>query len=79
MFVMTHDGKQILQARCFRVERTIGSKLGKFGIVIGCETAGMETPVLSYFPDEASAIEEMKKVWAAMLAGEQYYRSEKSL
>lgn len=72
MYVMTEDGKWILDATDFSVERNIGGKKGKFVIIAHVRSQTLSQPILSYWPDEEAAKVELQRIWKALTAGETY-------
>ena len=76
MWVMTSDGKNLIDARYFHVSRNIGGKAGeKYAIQALSSASGMQSGyVCGFFPDEERAEAELEKIIAAIEAGEKVYR-----
>ena len=76
MWVMTSDGKNLIDAGYFHVSRNIGGKAGeKFALQAFSAAAGVQSGyVCALFADEERAAAELEKVLAAIEAGVRVYK-----
>ena len=76
MWVMTSDGKNLIDAGYFHVARNIGGKAGeKFALQAFPSAAGVQSGyVCALFADEERAAAELEKVLAAIEAGVRVYK-----
>ena len=73
MWVMTSDGKNLIDARYFHVSRNIGGKPGeKFAMQVFSHAA--QGYICAFYPDEERANADLEKIFAAIEAGEKVYR-----
>ena len=79
MWVMSSDGKNLIDARYFHVARNIGGKAGeKFALQAFPAAAGVQSGyVCALFADEEKAVAELEKILAAIEAGDKVYRLSK--
>ncbi|MDE6726130.1 MAG: hypothetical protein K2J79_11060 [Ruminiclostridium sp.] len=67
MWVLTSDGKDLIDASYFKIQKNLGSKDQKYAIVAYSMTTAsvtMSGAVCAYFPDENKAKDELDKVIA---------------
>ena len=75
MWVMTLDGKNLIDAKYFHVSRNIGGKAGeKYALQAFSSAAGVQGYVCAMFPDEERAEAELEKIAAAIESGVKVYR-----
>ena len=76
MWIMTSDGKNLIDARYFHISRNIGGKAGeKFALQAFSSAAGVQSGyVVALYPDEERANAELEKIFAAIEAGEKVYK-----
>ena len=75
MWVMTSDGKNLIDAGYFHVSRNIGGKAGeKYAMQAYSHGAGAQGYVCAFYPDEERAVADLEKIFAAIEAGEKVYR-----
>ena len=76
MWVMTSDGKNLIDARYFHISRNIGGKAGeKYAMQAFSSAAGMQGGyVCAFYPDEEKAQAELEKIFSAVEAGEKVYK-----
>ena len=75
MWVMTSDGKNLMDARYFHISRNIGGKPGeKYAMQAFASSVGAQGYVCAFYPDEERAAAELEKIFAAVEAGEKVYR-----
>ena len=81
MFVVSEDGKKIVDAISFTVARNLGGKSGKYAVVAQSAITGSldSSAVISSWPDEESAKEELQRIWQALQEGSTCYATGKSL
>ena len=76
MWVMTFDGKNLIDAGSFHISRNIGGKPGeRYAMQAFPSASGMQSGyVCAVYADEERAAAELEKVFAAIEAGEKVYR-----
>ena len=76
MWVMTSDGKNLIDARYFHVSRNIGGKAGeKYAMQAFSPASGVQSGyICAFYPDEERAVADLEKILAAVEAGEKVYR-----
>ena len=79
MWVMTLDGKSLINAEYFHISRNIGGKPGeKYAMQAVSSVSGMQSGyVCAFYPDEEKAMAELEKIMAAVEAGEKVYKFSK--
>ena len=76
MWVMSSDGKNLIDARYFHGARNIGGKAGeKFALQAFSAAAGMQSGcVCALYADEERAVAELEKIFADIEAGVKVYK-----
>lgn len=76
MWVMTFDGKNLIDAGYFHVSRNIGGKPGeKYAMQAYCPSMGVHAGyICAFYPDEEKAAAELQKIQAAIEEGVKVYR-----
>ena len=75
MWVMTFDGKNILDAGAFRITRNIGGKAdGKYAIQGFYSASELGGCVCGLYPDEERAAAELERILTAVEEGVKVYR-----
>lgn len=74
MIVISSDAKSIVDARGFQVTRNIGGgKDGKY-VIVALGEFGLGQIILSHYPDEKTAIDELEKIYNSFAGGASAYR-----
>ena len=71
--VLSQDRKLILKGKSFMVERNLGGGKEKKFVIIGLAKDGMSSRILAYYTEEKTAVDELRKLFEAMQAGEKTY------
>ena len=76
MWVMTLDGKNLIDAGYFHISRNNGGKPGeRYAMLAFPSASGMQSGyICAMYADKERAVAELKKVFAAIEAGEKVYR-----
>ena len=78
MWVMSFDGRNIFDARYFRITRNIGGKAeGKYAIQGFYSASELGSCVCGLYPDEERAAAELEKILAAVEEDVKVYRFSK--
>ncbi len=69
MWILTSDGKSLVNVSYFKIEKNLGGKDQKYVIVAYSQTTAEVTfmgAICAYFPDENKAKDELDRVIAAL-------------
>lgn len=69
MWILSSDGKDLVDATYFKIQKNLGGKDQKYAIVAYSQTTASVTlagTVCAYFPEENKAKDELDKVIAAL-------------
>ncbi len=80
MWILTADGKNLMLAKRFKVEKNIGGKKDqKWAVTAYGDMSSLDGIVIAaHFPDEKTALDELMKISKAIEDGQKFYRFEET-
>lgn len=76
MIILTQNKKSIIDCNRITIEKNIGGKKDEKFMLVGWVSAisNLTTPTLGAYPDEASAMAELEKIYSAFANGANAYQ-----
>lgn len=76
MLIFAQDKKSIIDCNRITIEKNIGGKKDEKFMLVGwgIGIANLTTPTLAAYPDEASAMAELEKIYSAFANGANAYQ-----